>query len=745
MDPFSILGSLFLGSSLARIFTTFLINRFSLNFFSDEFSLAIPGFSQQLGVEKTYDILNSFLFFIFSILIFSTFFIARKIHKKEKQNKLLGLIYLTISFLVFLQVNFVNYSGSQTIFLIAIIQGLYILGYIKIQEKKLEIDSLKFSNGVLSGFYLLLIFNRLTTLTGLQLGIFATMPFVYLLLSKKLDKFSKSPAHLILVFSALFPFNIGNLLLIALVFIVFYLLIKDRKAFNKTSFIRIIYPIVILFIFAYNPLFYMGSFDSIEEGFWLGWLQRLLFKQKLYSDVAVYHPPFIVWGLYYFTKIFGVSMYHFRLYLHTLQIFGLILIFFVINKLINKTWIKAVLMWLILSFTAIGVKNNIEIRLGMGFLSTVPLYFYLNNRKRNLLILSGIFSAASVLTSVEVGLASILSIIIGISFLIGDSLKSRMERLLTYLFGLTIGLLPFVLVLISQSAFNDFISQLTFYSRAFSKGYLNSSIERSENLTLLQWHFVNRYLSSTGWFWELARLGTLATFIYLGCKFVNRKLEKNEKYVAILIFMNLFMFRSALGRSDIYHLLFVIIPSLIFIAYFLENFFKKEHFALIFLLFMALFFFRTQTQLGFFQNQLIKFQTYGNPAGNYPSYDLERAGILTGIDVDTKSYREMILYIKEQVSQNESIFVYPGMPEVYFLTERKNSTSFDTPLSFFTDDYQRQMIKEIEASKPKLIIYNPKINFGTLNAGSLSLVNDYILSNFIPDQSFRDYQLLKVK
>ena len=295
-----------------------------------------------------------------------------------------------------------------------------------------------------------------------------------------------------------------------------------------------------------------------------------------------------------------------------------------------------------------------------------------------------------------------------------------------------------------QGALNNFVGQMIFYTTAFSKGYLNSAIDQSENLTLLQWHVVNKYLSSTAWFWEIARMSIFGSVMVLIYRLFGGIVTSRERFASVLATFGLLLFRPVLARSDAYHLLLVLIVSIIFIGFLAEEFSKKIRGADVFiLLVISLFFAREATQIGFMQNQLIKFQTYGNPSGNYPSYKLDRAKILTGIEVNTGDMDDLIFYIKDIVPENEGIFVYPWMPEIYFLSDRMNSTSFDTPHAFFTEGYQRQMVDELESREPRLVIYDPNMNFANLTPDSLPIVNKYINDNFTLVKTFGDNQVLE--
>jgi hypothetical protein len=40
------------------------------------------------------------------------------------------------------------------------------------------------------------------------------------------------------------------------------------------------------------------------------------------------------------------------------------------------------------------------------------------------------------------------------------------------------------------------------------------------------------------------------------------------------------------------------------------------------------------------------------------------------------------------------------------------------------------MIEDLKVNNPKFVIYNPNMNFGDLNPGSLPLINNYVLENY---------------
>jgi hypothetical protein len=743
-----ILASLFLGSALGNIFARLISKSLPISFFRGE----IPSFTPELSSLKTFDLLDFGLTVVLTLSIFGINLLIQTVlnknQTKTKYANLIGIAYAVFAFIIFLQTHFVTSSGKVIVFTVIVGQFVYIAltRLIRTKQIKATIKPIFVFNGILTGFYLLLIGNQLTTTVAIPLTLLVLGPIFYILFAKVWGKYLSSPAHLIFLGTLFFPTNLSNLLILGSICLLMILISKDRILNNpKISklLISYIYPSVIIFLIAYNPLFYIGNFDSVEEGFWLGWLQRLINGQVLYRDVAVYHPPLIIWGMYAFTKITDFSIYNTRLFLHLLQIFGLIIYYFAVNSLLHKRINKLVVMLLAFSFTTILVKNNVEIRLGLGFLSLIIWLNYLKTKKPGWLTLSGIFCAIALFTSSEVGIAAITAVVVATTIF---SKGYRIRNSGLVIFGILIGSLPFLLTFWMQGALTGFIKQLSFYSNAFANGYFNLPIERAVRLSFLRWHIFYQYLGSVAWMWEMTRMGSLATFMFVAVKAINKKVNTRDKFAITLAIFGLLLFRAILGRSDWYHLLFVLLVSLPLLIYVVENLSKKLQYLNIAVVGLLVFVFATGwVNNNFISAQIFKLQTYGKAIGTYHSYDLERSNILVGEEINTKETEKLVKYVQKEVLESETIFSYPWLPELYFLANRKNVTAFDTPYAFFSQEFQEEMIYQIEKGKPKLIIYNPEMQFGNLVVDSLPEVNRYLQENFTSILEIGPNQILELK
>ncbi len=744
-----ILASLLWGSSLAGAVTNLFIKAFHLNFFASNFSQQIPSFSSELGVSKTYDIVNFGLFILISLTVFlvNLYFQKSSLKESKKENNLwlYDLTYLVLACLFFIQTHFIVFPIKQIFVSFVVIQTFYLIAK-RFGPKELRIDNLLvIGNGFIMGFYLLLLTRQIVYSFALPIAILLTASVVYILFQDRFKRFFESPFHLLLSLSILFPLDIKKLLVLGIGMVIIFLLAK-KKEWQLTSWqnnlLKIIYPAVLITLVVYNPLFYFENFDSVEEGIWLGWLERLLRGQSLYKDATVYQPPLMAWGLSLFVRLTDISIYNVRLFLHILQILGFIVYYFFISRVVKSFQNRFLLMFLAIGITSSFVKNNIEIRLAMGLIALLPLYFYYQTRKAKWLLISGILSALSLFTSLEVGIPALICVLLG-SVLI-KPYRLAFKGFLTVLAGFVIGSLPVLAILLKDQAFLPFIQQVYFYSSAFSSGYLNIALEQPDLFTLVRWWKIIRYLSSEPWLWELSRIGLVGGIFVAIFKITQRKFQAREKLVFITSIFGLFLFRVALGRSDFYHLLFPLMVALVVIFYALEELTKKIP-SLIFVVWILFVFVFAHDVVndGFLTKEVFKLQSYANTAGIYQTYNAKRSKIFVDKDVNVKTTNDLVEFIDKNTGVNDKIFAFPWMPEIYFLADRVNATSFDIPYSFFTKDYQRKMITELSQNPSTLVIYNSSMRFGNLGPDSLSDVNLYLQKNYNVVTTFGEVKILK--
>jgi hypothetical protein len=766
---FLIVSSILLGSSVSLIFSKIL----SLIIPIDLFSESIPGVSSDLVGEKTFDLVDFLLSIFFSVSFFGgNYLLLKIIQKKDKGNSslLFVLLLVILSIFIFLQTHFVTYSGRQIMSLLVLFEIVFFAVAFSvrqsfkelIQDVKLIPPNTKYLllvNGLFIGFYLLLILNQLTTIALLSLFVMLLMPFVFLWLevshtSSFIKQMIKKVPGVMVIFAVFFPTNLNNIIILGLLMICVWFILQfrtKRNILDNNLLIKYFYPIAIIFLIIYNPSFYVGNFDTVEEGFFLGWVQRLINGQVLYRDASLYHPPFITWAMYYFMRLTSFTLYSERLFLHMLQIVGGVIYFFFLRKVVGKTWVVVLVFGLFLSLVGTEVRNNVEFRVASGMVGILTLFVYFEKQKPVYLFGAGVFSALAVFVSYETGLSSLATVFIALNFLLPHPRFYSREKIklnMVLMGGVLMGLLPILILLYFQGALNGLWSQSVFYASSFSKGYFNVPLDRALSLSYFHFHIFYQYLSSNAFWWEAVRMILTGGFLYFGYKLVKREeLDLQSRYVGTAVLFGIILFRASLGRSDWYHLLFLVPAALAIFGFTLAKLSYFSKFSAILISFFMLFVIAgDRVNSAFLQSQIFKFQTYGRVVGDYKEFAFPRgAGVRLGESANVEDVDNLVKFLQERVSIQETIFSFPWMPEIYFYTDRGNATSYDVPYAFYSEEYQVEMISEMEIDSSKFVVFVEGMNFGGLTAESLPLVNSFILENYEEVESFGRYKIMVKK
>lgn len=262
-----LIPSVLLGSSLGSILSNFFIKTFKLNLFTSE----IPSLSPDLALYKSFDMLDFASTIVISLIFYLLFNLLNLKFRRKKTHLPEMFLYLASVF-IFWQAHFVEYSkivlaGSFFALFLA-----FTLLITKLHRSVLKWDLLVFANGIILGFYLTLLVGVVGNFVSNPTFILILIPTLYFSVGQLFQRIIKSPIHLILIFAIFAPTNIAYLVLLGFIFLIAVVFSKKQ---NYASYVySLLYPAFFVFLASYNPLFYLGKLDSVEEGFWLGWVQR---------------------------------------------------------------------------------------------------------------------------------------------------------------------------------------------------------------------------------------------------------------------------------------------------------------------------------------------------------------------------------------------------------------------------------------------------------------------------------------
>lgn len=738
------LSSGIFASAVANVLAEYATTKLGFNFFRQGLINQVPGLTLEVSFAKTYDIIWFALLILFGLVLL---LVNVRIAKTKKIYNLYDFMYFGFSVLAFLQSYFVRHSGVELLMFFVVIQIACILLKRRGWKIKKQVKWQVVANGILSGFYLLLITRTVVSSFELSLGIMLFSIFVYVIFFSRFNwKWVLSPSHLFLILAVIWPWNISGLIGVGVATFIIGLILKRRAFEVSDGVLKILYLLALVGWIAYNPLFYFGNLDTVEEGFWLSWLQRLTAGQVLYRDSVVFHPPVLIWGIAFFTKIAGLSVYSVRLYFQILKILGIFILFAFVRKIVVRTSNQIFTMLLLLALTSTLVRNNVEIRVGFGIIGLLVFYWFLKRGGIWKLFVSGVITGLSVFVSLEAGIAAtavglLSAVLIGIG-------RKKFKFIFIWFAGWIISAAAVLGILKMQGALGGFINQMVFYSGAFSQGYFNIPIARTVEASILEWPKVFSFLSSQTVMWLVGAFAIVAGIGNFLISVKDKKLTDKGKFTGMLGLYALTLSRVAIGRSDWFHLLFVLLIAIPILVSVFEEWGKEgklKYLTLGLWIAFGLIFLREVVQDSFLRNQVFKLQSYANISQRYQVYESPRAKIAVDIDAPTQETDKLIKYIQEKTEKDEKIFAFPWKPEIYFLANRGNATSFDTPYSFFSGFYQNKMISELITGKPKLIIYNPSMGFGGLSTESLLNVQTYILENYEVVKVFGNDQVMLPK
>lgn len=628
--------------------------------------------------------------------------------------------YLGMIVVAFFQVYFLNYS----IFHLGIYLSLVYVSSLIVSRCKLSHFSYhKFVNGILISVPLFFI-TKYFSYSIFGFGWFFLVPLVAHLENRFIEKLFKCNFFWILSLAVLFSDRVLVLISILLISCV----LSVRLVINKQV-ATLLYLISAVVIFNYNPLYAMGLIDTVEEGFWLGWWQRVIGGEVLYKDFWIYHPPLLlnllkIWGV-----VFGVEVGVFRGFLESLRLLGLVILNGILIVKVKNNLIRGV-GFVVLSVICFGlVKNNIEIRSAFALLAILLGSRFLETEKKIFGIFTGLILGVSLGISIETGIGSVIGV--GLMMLFGRA--KRKSSYVVVLCGLCMGLLLWIFTLIS-GGLNNFVILIGDYAMQFSRGYLGLNIDLPITQNILNFDVVVNYFSSNGVWW----LVTIGLVVWLG-KYVWK--NRRDVWLIGMFGYCLFMLRVALGRSDWQHLAFLILPLVLMTLYVIwrsDEKFEKKHLLVFGLL---VFMFGKQQLIEFGNSILQRWQSFGVYPGSTIVVNEERwKGMVSGND-DVGELFELTKYIRE--NSKENLFVFPWRPEVYFMVNGKNPTKSDVPIAYIDEFRQKKIIEDLDKNKNKTIIYYEESrNIGGVGGKDLKLVNEYILNNFKEVGEFKNGKVM---
>lgn len=353
-------------------------------------------------------------------------------------------------------------------------------------------------------------------------------------------------------------------------------LFSDSQVNGKNKMLSL-FLIVILFLFtSFNISFfyvpyhndYTGSWPFLgEEGSFLAWAHSILSGGVYGKDFICLYGPMLGYPLAWAMKLFGTTIVVERFYTYSLNLIAYGIVIFFLFKTLRFTFVLSVLIYLAL-FPGVEQlsPHNTDLRVILGILPILLAYLYLENGKKLLLPAIGVIVGQSLLFGQEVGVCSVFSIIFFfvLSYPLRPNYKSIIWEMILIFAGCLASLAPMLFYLYFKDALSPALISLYGFPRYYSLGYGSLPFPSfrdfmasplSEGALLFYWPIFIYIFSS----------------IYLIPLIFLRSMNRDHLLKASLLVFGIFLFRYALGRSDVGHAIDSLPPAILLVLLFIDG------------------------------------------------------------------------------------------------------------------------------------------------------------------------------
>jgi hypothetical protein len=510
-----------------------------------------------------------------------------------------------------------------------------------------------------------------------------------------------------------------------------------------------------------NP--FVGAWPFLgEEGTTLANVQSILSDGLFSRDFASGYGPLLVYPVAWFMKVFGTTVMSQRVCAALMNAcaYGVIVAFFYRTLTRKSCFVAAALLYLFLypPFVTAG-PNATYLRVALGFLPLLLVYLNYSRESARLYLAAGIAAGLCLLMSQEVGICVVLALAV---FLVGKELPNRdFRRLLrgTLLVaaGCVAALAPFLLYFGCQGVLGAFFTDMLVYPKLYMLGY--SAIPFPSFRQFLHSPLNPALLVH---YWVLFLY--VAAAIYLVPLLLMGKLGRRSLLQASLLVFGLLLYRSALCRSDLSHVLFAAQPALVLLFLFLDGLLRSSTggratagrwlgagaAALLVGYFLLL-----VCSQGVRQKTVGPLLRYGvdlsskwsvRPGGVQP-YGVERAGGVTFSPGFADTLTRIDSFLRSHTRPGDYVYFFPNEAAYYFLFNRNNPTRYAFSYQAVTTDQRREVVAELEKNRPEYVVYsrNTWRMDGIPEEVQVPEVYDYLLAAYAPAQELGDVLVLKRK
>lgn len=508
--------------------------------------------------------------------------------------------------------------------------------------------------------------------------------------------------------------------------------LDNDRTVNKRSKSWIAVLIVALMLavfFSFNiNLFYTPGFNDAfgawpllgEEGEFLAWADTILRGGDQGKDFFCLYGPMLIYPLAWFMDLFGATIVVERVFKYVLDILAYSIIILFMYRVLRSRMIflaSSVLMVLLFAQHTIA-PNTTYLRMALGIVPILLAYLSLGKAKPYYIIISGAVAAQSLLFSQETGICATIAVValLGADNILNRNFRKLATDTLWFLAGLAVSAAPMSVYFISAGAATEMFRNLFEYPSYVVLGF--------GGLPFVDFRsFISNPFGQENFSYYSVIIIYIFSSIYILTMIALGRRDRKLLLLGALLVFGVLLYRSVLGRTSGFYLLRASIPAFLIMFILFDSAISRllsvnfimaragsaaQACLIVVLMTLMLFtspIFKAGIEASF--RDLPDFSRKLTLEKGFRINSLKRAGIFFD-DATALSIFSISNFLARHTRPDDYVFFFPNEAAYYFLFDRKMPTRY--ALSYFavTFDIQRELVKDLERSKPEYIVYSKR-------------------------------------
>ena len=379
-----------------------------------------------------------------------------------------------------------------------------------------------------------------------------------------------------------------------------------------------------------------------------------------------------------------------------------------------------------------GLNYWVGLRQACCLLVLIVLIKAVNKNSKALYITAGILNSVCIIFSLEYGLYALAASLL---FLIFKSFNSKSKKHLRYLIGLLIGIFSISTIFSIYNIFSHFTfntyNQLAHQGEIWGLPFFDFSLD-----------------PNTIGFKAYLSIAIMALFCcYLGNKGEEIFHSKNNQSLLLTLLFSIFFFRTALGRSDLGHLIDGTTLLLILVLYPIDKLLfcssnkLIKTLSLISLVVLCLYLNKANAPISKYLSNKKYFSN--------SKIEIKRLGNISIPNNQLKVIKEVKSFVENNSKEGDYIYDFSNQSAYYFILNRKSPGRFFKPIYASTIKQQKEVVRNLKSQEPKLIIFKSGSIYDKIDGISSidrhKIIYNYIKKNYISAFKVEQTIILKLR